>query len=181
VFLGISALALAVAGCTAANHTGVTVGADDVPRVVNCGTWIRAVEVSDAATDRVIWQARAVESEAGVNDVGSVQLGALPNSWSEERPAAIEPRPATWRFVIETTGADAAITVTDAALGPDTVARPGARLESTSHFDEQTCSGIPVSLNTLRWIGGAALLVAVIAAAFLIRHARRRQTQLVAT
>src|SRR4051812_15233976 len=64
------------------------------------------------------------------------------------------------------------IMVDDASLRTDRVFRPGTNVfESAAHFDEQTCTGVPVSLPTFRGVFGVvALVVAALFLGFVVRR-----------
>jgi hypothetical protein len=141
-------MALALSGCTAANKTGVRLGEDDLPVVVNCGTWIERVNVTDADTGRRAWAAHVVKSpHGGVAGVGTVVIGSLPGRrWFEDSPLALEPRPSTWRFAVDSIER-VVLVVPDSEFVVGRVYRPGNKSESVTRFHDQTCSGIPISLG----------------------------------
>lgn len=170
--------ALGVVGCTAANYTGVSLGTDGVPVVINCGTWIERVEVTDADTGRRVWSAQAVKSpDGGIPGRATVGLGSPPSQWTEDSPLALEPRPSMWRFTVEALD-EVVIVVSDTDFQPDRVYRPGNESESASRFDRQTCSGIPVSPSVLR-VGFAG--AAVVGGAVVALSLRRRRRLLTGT
>ena len=168
-------LAGALSGCSAANHTGVELDEDGVPVVVNCGTWIESVRASDAESGRTVWAAHARPSDSGIEGRARVELGVLPGpTWVEDSSVAFEPRPGAWRFTVQAVGESVEVVVSDVQLLSGRVFRPGDnRSESESHFDEQTCSGIPLSVMQVRVVialGCAVVLVVIVT--------RRRQTKL---
>jgi hypothetical protein len=171
-------MALLMTGCPAANHTGVGLGKEGLPVVVNCGTWIRRVDVTDADTGRRVWTAHAARTAEGMDDVGSVALGSLPGrTWVEDHPLALEPRPATWRFMVEALGDDAVVVVvSDGEFEPGRVHRPGNRTLSARQFREETCSGIPISVRTLRLMLAAAAVIGV-GTTLVLRSRRRRRVR----
>jgi len=154
---------LLLTGCTAANRTGVRLAKDGVPVVINCGTWIERVEVTDVDTGQTVWAAHAVRSpKGGIRGSATVALGSPPRQWAEDSPLVLDPRPSTWRFRVEPLGEEVTIVVPDAEFEMGRVYRPGNKSESMSRFYDQTCSGIPVSVSptVLRvGFGGAALVL----------------------
>jgi hypothetical protein len=148
-----------LSACPAANHTGVLIADDGLPRVINCGTWIAAVSVKDADSSRVVWEAHA-RTPGSAATVGSVSLGALPSRrWVEDAALAVEPRPARWRFDVDALPS-VTILVTDTEFEIGRVYRPGNQVEPLSRFDEQTCSGVPISNKAFRILFGAFVVMA---------------------
>jgi hypothetical protein len=137
-----------LSGCSPADHAGVRLDADRVPVVENCGGYIERVDVHDVHTGRWVWSAQ-VDGSQGGDEEGRVALGALPPGWFEGLPLELEPRPTTWRFEIFGMDDDV-IVVADADFEPGRMYRPGGGSESVAHFEEQTCSGIPLSLAAQR-------------------------------
>jgi hypothetical protein len=66
------------------------------------------------------------------------------------------------------------IDVPTASIQENRVYRSGARSESLRHFNEQTCSGIPLSTNQVR-IGLVAVALATTAGVALSRIRRRKR------
>jgi hypothetical protein len=94
---------LALSACSPSNTNAITLSKDGVPTVVNCGTWIRAVEARDDKTDRVVWSAQipSERKDWEEHDVAKVELGRLPDeAWSETTSYTADPVPEVWRFVI---------------------------------------------------------------------------------
>jgi hypothetical protein len=177
--LVVVAIAVVAAGCSAADHVAVSVGEDGVPVVLNCGTWIERVEVSDADGGREIWSARARRAPNGdLDGVAALRVGTLPEPrWTEGRPLAIEPRPDRWAFRIDTVGGRSALEAVDADLSVDRVIRPGGATESRSRFDQQTCSGIAFSPFVGRLLAGVGIFVGgAFAAREVIRRRRSRRS-----
>lgn len=166
-------MAVLMTGCLAANHTGVRLGEDRLPVVVNCGTWISRVDVTDADNGRRVWAAHAARTaEGGIDDVGSVVLGSVPGRrWVEDHPLALEPRPVRWRFSVGALD-DVIIVVSDTEFEPGRIHRPGNTSASVRRFREQTCSEIPISLRSLRITAAGTAVIAVGAALFLRRRRR---------
>jgi hypothetical protein len=164
-----------LSGCSPPNEVGVRFDATDRPVVVNCGTWIDGVSVSDADTGRAVWAAHATPlRNGGLQTRGYISVGTLPGSlWTETAPLAVNPRPANLRFSVESFG-HVVIDVSAASIQENRVYRSGARSESLSHFNEQTCSGIPLSTNQVR-IGLVAVALATAAGVALSRIRRRKR------
>lgn len=162
-----------MSACTAANKTGVRLAEDGLPVVVNCGTWIERVEVTDADTGRTVWAAHAVAApDGGIPGRATVPLGSPPRQWTEDSALDLDPRPSTWRFTVDAID-EVVITVSDAEFETGRVYRPGSKSESASRFDDQTCSGLPVSATVLRaGFGGALLIGAGVVAVALLRRRR---------
>lgn len=167
---------LLVGGCSAPDHTGVRFEGG-VPEVVNCGTWIGAVEVSDDEDGRIVWAAESTELENGGRATRAhVVLGVLPAaSWQETAPLSLEPRPTVWRFEIR--GAidpDAVIVVRDDEVEEGRVYRPSGDSESAAEFDEQTCSGVPIPGWIQRLILIGLVVCPLLALAVYLPRRRRR-------
>jgi hypothetical protein len=171
---------LALAGCSPVDRTGVTVDERDVPVVINCGSSIFGVEVADADTGRVVWAASASELENGGKATQSrVVLGDLPSpSWRGDSPLDPEPIPSTWRFRVDTTN-DVVIDVGDGDLERGVVHRPDSASESSAHFDEQTCSGLPFSPSGIRVVFGLVVVAGLLAVAVTILRLRRKRAEVV--
>ena len=99
---GVALLASMVllSGCSPDNVTGVGLSMQRMPQLHNCGTWFRAVTVTDAETGREIWSAEK-SSDANEYGVADVTVGVLPDAdWVEGTAISVDPRPAVWRFAI---------------------------------------------------------------------------------
>jgi hypothetical protein len=89
--------------CSPSDTNAITLSPEGVPTVVNCGTWIRAVEARDDRTDRLVWSAQIPSDTKDweEHDVAKVELGRLPDvGWSETTSYVADPVPEVWRFVI---------------------------------------------------------------------------------
>jgi hypothetical protein len=177
---GLPAVALAsvvlLPACSPPDVTGITLTDERVPVVDNCGAFITRVEAVKAAGHRPVWSAHVTAE--GLDDHGGaapVELGRLPDDdWVEDRPLALDPRPATWLFTVETdTGEHDTIRVADDALEPGMVYRPGHDPVSQDEFLDGTCLGPGA------WLSGVAPLVAggasLAFASVMGRHLLRRK------
>lgn len=165
-------MAVLLSACTAANKTGVRLAEDGLPVVVNCGTWIERVEVTDADTRRTVWVAHAVAApDGGIPGRATVPLGSPPRQWTEDSALELDPRPSTWQFTVDAID-EVVITVSDAEFETGRVYRPGNEPEPASRFDGQTCSGIPVSPTVLR-VGFAGTVV--VGGVVVVLSLRRRR------
>ena len=91
--------------------------------------------------------------------------------WVEDSALALSPRPSRWEFLVEAPDRQT-ISVSDTKLRSGQVFRPGRnRSESQSHFDEQTCNGLPFSAGILAV--AAVVALGAIASAFFIGLRRR--------
>jgi hypothetical protein len=166
-------MAALMTGCPARDDTGVGLGKQGLPVVVNCVAWISRVDVTDADTGRRVWTAHAARTGDGVR---SVVLGSVPDrTWVEDHPLALDPRPATWRFVVEAID-DVVVVVSDAEFDPGRVHRPGNKTLSARKFRQETCSGIPISDRLFRFTAAGAAALGVGTTLFL-RHRRRRRVR----
>ena len=139
-------LGATVVACSPADITGVTLADDGVPVLTNCGTWITEVEARDADTDRIVWSASMSPSAINErNGVGGVELGRRPDrDWIEDTPLALDGRPESWRFAVETNGLDrTTISVADDALAEGRVARPRHDAVSAQKFRDDVCGYAP--------------------------------------
>jgi hypothetical protein len=164
-----------LAGCSPPSDVGVSLDDHGAVKVVSCGRWIEGVVVVDANSRRDVWSAHVIGSASANASRGSVVLGQVPEGWVESTALALTPRPSTWRFSVRAIG-DETIVVPDAVLRPGRVFRPGTnRSESVSHFNDQTCSGLPISTNALRFLLVAVLVVSTAYAVRSEVSRRRRQ------
>jgi hypothetical protein len=155
-------LSIGLTGCSPPDSPAVEVDGRGLPRVVNCGSSIGAVEVSDADTGRAVWSASVDTADDGSGSVGDVTLGELVPSWVEHSPLALDPRPSTWRFDVSA-GKDTTIVVPDDELRPGRVHRPGGT-ESASRYDERTCTGYPLSVTGIRVVFAVVVALSIVAA-----------------
>ena len=166
---------LTLSGCSAADHTAVRLGDAGVPVVLNCGTWIERIRVTDADTGRQVWAAHAVaEPDGDVAGVADLTVGSLPGrSWVQDASPALRPRPSRWRFTV-TSVDEIVIVVPDAEFEPGRVYRPGGKSESATRFHDQTCSGMPMSAGAFRIVCATAVLVVGAIVVRARRQSRRR-------
>jgi hypothetical protein len=104
-----------------------------------------------------------------------VALGALPSrTWVEDSALILEPRPAIWRFSVETELHDpVVITVDDVAFEPGRIHRQSGASQSRSAFFTDACSGF--SLRLLRVAGSTVAALGVGAVVVLLLWSRRRR------
>jgi hypothetical protein len=175
VLLGTLALA---SGCVPPFEIGVESNGDGPPVAVSCGTYITSVEALDDSTGAVLWSARVTGTDPRtIEDKGRVRVGQLPaEGWEEVVPLEGEPSSRTWRLVVGTRTENETVVV-PVDGDPSTVYRSGGT-ESATHFKDQTCGGLPVSLTTYRVVVGICVLVAgMVVIALVVRSRRRRQAQ----
>ena len=92
----------------------------------------------------------------------------------EDSELDLDTRPSTWQFNVDAIE-EVVITVSDAEFETDRIYRPGHKSESASRFDDQTCSGLPVSLTALCNGFVGAVVIGVGALVLFLR--RRRPVQ----
>jgi hypothetical protein len=163
---------MAFAGCTERDRTGVRVDEDGLPAIINCGTWIEGVVVTDAGTGQRVWAAHAQAMEGGgLDTVDQVTVGVLPvTSWAEDDAFTAQPRPTTWRFSVDIAGDDAVIKVADRELASGHVYTGSDRRLSSSDF----CATFPRSVTV---VGIAVLGASFVYAAVMEVRRRRRAHQ----
>jgi hypothetical protein len=179
--VGVLAVALScgllLPACGPADIRGIALTDDGVPTAEDCGAYVSRFDAVDAATDRTVWAAH-LPPEVLADEHGGeapVELGRLPDEdWVEDSPLALDPRPATWVFTIETeNGAHDTVRVDDDDLARGMVYRPGHDLVSRNHFLGRTC-GLDVFRREL---GTLAILATVcISSAWLVGRRLLRRT-----
>ena len=157
----IPAFALLMSGCSAADEVGVRLDHRGVLTVVNCGTWMVRVTASDADSGRRVWSAHALKDSSG-EPAGEayVAIGELPaTDWVEDTHEVTLPRPSTWRFSVHAES-DVTVVASEAALRSGRMFRPGRnKSETSTHFTDQTCTGLPISARAALLLLATVLLV----------------------
>jgi len=169
-------LSSVLAGCSPDNVTAVGLGPDRSPMLQNCGSWFRAVHVTDQGSGRVVWSA-AKRSDTSEFGVGEVIVGVLPDKdWVEEAQLSRDPRPAVWRFAIEfRASGPQTIDIADGDIVAGELYVPGKSGHiSEKAFRDNVCGyAPPISGRTLVAAVGLFMLLGLAIAMFFI-HRRDR-------
>lgn len=181
-------LALLLSGCTEMDANALTRVAGR-PAVVNCGSWIRSVSVSDADSHRLVWSAQVTSSRSTVTTsvavgttsasglserftVGQVELGTIPSrNWEERGRPELDPPPTRWQFVIN---GSVTMVANDSDLQEDRYFARGHNM-SFDDFRDEVCNDNPAGIRTLAsYVGWTLLVILAVTPMILIPFAIRR-------
>lgn len=155
--IAFAAAATALAGCSPPNEWAVT-RLDGRVALENCGTWISEVEFRDADTGRLVWMARAEDSDTVRPSVGQVVVGELPNeAWVEVGPYSPDPPPDNWLIIHD---GSTRVVVADSEVVADRLVHDG-RSVTAKQFQNDICNrnGPPI-VEFASYFFWAALVVA---------------------
>jgi Protein of unknown function (DUF2510) len=174
---------LVLTACSPPDRPAVKLSSDGSPVLLNCGTWIRGIEVYDADSGRLVWSASKQDLSTGYG-VAEVEVGLLPTDadWIEIAPLQMTPAPTTWRFVDVGVSSRTTLEVASEKLSTEAafVFRDGTST-SLEDYRRDTCGygpwldTLPV-LNGVLFVlvvGGAVLLVGALLGRNRSRLARR--------